>query len=367
MSRSGSKLGLSQYLSSSSQVDNMVRVLCMLSLVSIWLGRSAALAASVDFDLNEDMSLDLSLQGELDSTPANKVPESVLVNQVLIEDVSDDFKATEYALIELEKRIQDLYQRLQIGPATQLAHKFRQLGQPIETMNKLTVQVIEEINLIANTYFTTFKPQVVGIITERPPNLQPTDLAFRCTRINDINNLKKFGSASQLYQITLDVFFSELYSHCLIRRLVLLEINNVQPSSLVRQFVDIYLDLPPVKFNPPSIDRILNGASVNFKLPEALRKHGPLTSVSQYIIDPKASLVMSPDGSLSTRQELVSRFKGECRLYLKQLQTYWTDFDQVAHLFTSPMNNLSLWNDQIKQLVPRLVYGSICNQLASVA
>lgn len=342
--------------------------MCLLVTTLLCSIFSLALAGPAGFDLNDDLSLDLSLHSNMDTAPSSKVLDSQLVKQALADDISNDFKATEFALAELEKHIHQLYGRLQMGEGGLLQAKLVQLGGTKEMLSSFGAQLIEELDLIANTYFPTFKQQLVGIITDRPQNLQPKDMAYRCTRINDINNLRKLGWSSQLYQLILDVFFSELYAHCLTRRLVLLEVNQVNPSSLVRQFVDIYLDLPPsasLKASPVSIDRILGGASVNFNLPEALRKHGPLQSVSQYVIDPKASLGMGLDSAHSNSADLVQRFKVECRHYLEQLQVHWTDFDQIAHKFTTPMNNLMQWNDQVKLLIPGLVYGSICNQLAS--
>lgn len=328
-------------------------------------------------------------QQQIAPTLAHPDPSSDALRKIMSDDYSGEFAFTEAAVEYLEHTLTDFARREHLddhvvngGHAASwwLAREASNNGRSsVRSGNGALDRVASELDYMFANFWTQFKPLLHRIVTERPANLENTDRAFRCQRYDEIKKLKEFQSVSPVFGMLVDTFSIELYNHCLVRKLAMIKLNNVQPLSIVRQFVDIYLDLPTryaVQQNNPSMmemnkprdssdAQLLAGSALRFNLQNAISAHGPLESAAGLIFDPRA-LGYSLDKN-SAAKELVAQFKQGCHQHIEQLGKIWSDFDHVAKFLSSPMINLADFNSRIKFVVPRLVYGSICAQLIQTA
>lgn len=226
--------------------------------------------------------------------------------------------------------------------------------------------IIGELDLIVASLWSRFKPLVETIITERPPNLGLDDLDFRCTRrIIELGELKALGTKSALYSIYLDTFYSEFYFHCLLRKLALIKLKGIAPTPLVKQFVDIYLNLPaldPTKFTTKeayelTINELLVNRAGQFNLQRVYMDNGPLSAAARLIVDPRISLSLAPN-DVQTLQ-IIQEFERDCR----QLTAIWSDFDDFVRALATDTSTIESLNSKIKFAVPQLIYGTICSLL----
>lgn len=88
-------------------------------------------------------------------------------------------------------------------------------------------QIAKELDFIYNNFWVQFSQLLHKIISERPANLREASLDFRCSKYNEINAPKELGSSSPIYRLILDIFSTELYTHCLIRKLAIFKIYQI--------------------------------------------------------------------------------------------------------------------------------------------
>lgn len=235
------------------------------------------------------------------------------------------------------------------------------------------------LDYMYGTFWSQFFPLIKRIITERPAGASSMrDLAFRCEfRAQEIQSLNERATKSALYRILLDVFYTELYTHCLRRKMATLRLEHVEPPVLLRQLVDAYLELPlNVVAAGGANFRLTDSAKANFvgltyanhgqafDLQRAISHYGPIERAVQLVL---LTNNMSLGGVDEIQAKaLATKFRGECSSYTSDLLQYWANFDQVAALLSSETNNLTDFNNRIKYALPHLIYASVCNQLLSV-
>jgi hypothetical protein len=225
--------------------------------------------------------------------------------------------------------------------------------------------VVNELDFIVGTFWSQFQPLIKTIIAQRPQGLSQADLDFRCIRrTNELGDLMALGAQSSLYSIFMDTFLSEFYVHCLYRKLALLKINNIAPTPLVKQFVDIYLNLPAqssgMGVQESTTDHMLVSRAAGFSLQKALAT-GPLSAAAALVVDPRTFLSTTNDQNKV--HQMVQEFERDCNIYNSQLGSVWRDYDDFTKALSTQTTNLENFNQQIKFACPQLVYGLICGQL----
>lgn len=333
------------------------------------------------------LSLDLTLGSpgmETKALPAGALDlnemQSAVIGKIMQDDITGDFQLTEIVINHLASELNNfaLREKIESEKASGGIHAISawltssSSGSSINN-NPMIKRMAEELDHLYSSYWSQFHPLLNEIITVRPANLGRTDLAFRCERYEELKNLAQLASTSSFYRMTVDTFSMELYTHCLRRKLALLQMENIEPTAILRQFVDIYLDLPPTNNqlelsnnNNHNYDQrqLQAGMGLNFNLQRSIAKFGNLESAASLVADVRS--FMSSERSSSDIAMLVGKFREDCRQYTGQLAQVWSTFDEMAILFSSPMSNLADFNAKIKLVVPQLAYGSICNQLANL-
>ena len=294
---------------------------------------------------------------------------STRMEQIMSDRYEDDFALSINLLNLFTTSLEDFVRDEQLVAAVSQAHP-----QPISawatTKGIARGTIVKELDQIVATYWTRFKPLIETIIAQRPPNLGPNDLDFRCTkRLPELGDMMALGAQSSLYSIYLDTFYSELFVHCLFRKLALIRNNKIVPTPLLKQFVDIYLELPAVDpIRPDSghskemaIKQLLAGRGFSFNMNTALARVGPLSSAAELVVDPRTFLSSKPDAKQV--DQLVREFERDCQTHVSQLVAIWGDFDDFIRAISTDTTNLEDVNTRIKFLAPQLVYGTICGQL----
>lgn len=349
-------------------------------ILTVLLVACASAAAPLDGDF-----LSLGLGGGQHAAPA-PAPSFELA-KIMADDVAGEFEATEQAIGNVKGALETFARAegIEAGGAAQqplvsawyAAHSH---GQP--PANEMVARAMTELDAMYATLFNQFVPLVQRIITERPQvpagqQLGAAQLAYRCERYDELKTLVALANSSPLYRTLFDTFASELYVHCLKRKLALVAITGAKPSAVVRQFVEIYLELPmdhaarvkaaaASKQEQPleqsALDMLQAGQAARFEPQAAIARHGRLEQTAAQVLDLSSSLSLG-DGS----NALVAKFKNDCAQNAQQLAQIWSTFDEFATFLSSPMNDLAAYNSQIKLVAPQLVYAAVCVRLASAA
>lgn len=294
----------------------------------------------------------LSLGGgnsEVKSAAAREKEQQEMLGKIMQDDVGGEFALTEQMIRFLDQSLGQFAAQEQIGQDMIAS------GQPVvqwvrrKGIENFDPYVGKEMNYVFANY-EKIKSLIMKVVTESPKESGLYELAYRCKQHDALKAIKELASQSSCFMMLTDIFSAELYNHCLVRKIAVIRVTQVVPSSTVKQFVDIYRE-----------GNLRDG----FDLQLALTNIGPLQSASSLVLDPKSISLGTNDRSGA--QELITRFKSECQQHCEKLQFIWGDMDQVAEFLSSPMNNLSQYNSQMKFSAPQLAYGSICNQLASKA
>lgn len=362
-----------------AKIGNIAYVLLLIASPFV-IDRSQTMA--VDDMATDDLSLSLSAgsassaaEGSMDMGGEDT---SAIMSRIMADDCNDEFSSTLQTLDYVDNSLQQFALGLQLDPSKASLGNFISAwltsvagGQPVVQPDQLVVRVAGEFDYIYSTFWTQFKLNIIRMIAERPPDLNNHDLAFRCERYTELVGLQEMAQKSTLYRIILDIFSSEFYTHCLTRKLAIIKLNNIKPSAILQQFVDIYLDVPTHLSNSRSKAARLReeqtkaGLALNFNLQRSLALHGPLESAAELVFDTNSALSLSL--SQPSSADLVRRFKSDCEQHSKQLVEVWGDFDALASYLSSPMNDLAAFNARTKNAAPQLVYGALCGQLAQTA
>lgn len=303
-----------------------------------------------------DDELDLSLGG---SSGKNMEFDEMFLNRMIQDDYQNDFQITRTALVEVESRLTELMEsKADLHPTNPTSSLGRLLYIVREGQKKSLVGVglsnmAKELEFISSNLWSNFKSTLISILENRPANLDITQLAFRCEKLQELTNLLHLSSQSKVFQLLTETFASELYTHCLKRKLALIKIFNLRPSSVVKQVVEIYLKPPGQPYSQQGI------SAVGFNLQASLAMHGPLDRVALQVLGSLNSL------SPNYHSELVSKFKRDCGAHITSLNGLWTSLDSLASLMSSPMTDLVSFNNQIKLIAPQLIFATVCSQLAS--
>lgn len=139
----------------------------------------------------------------------------------------------------------------------------------------------------------------------------------------------------------LDIFSTELYTHCLIRKLAIFKIYQIKPSPILGQFVDIHLDLAPTnrvgEAQERKRERVLTKLhsidGMNFNLKQNIKKHGPLEKVAELVFDEHSSFLKC----MEDIKKLVERFREDCRKHNGEFGALLMSWQTVYphHLTTS--------------------------------
>lgn len=292
-----------------------------------------------------------------------------LMEQIMSNDVSNDFELSISTLNRMAASLEAFVKREQIAGLVGSHGDLMSLWSSNKGGSSLG-SLVTEFDLIMSTFWTKFRPLIEMIITQRPSQLGQDDLDFRCRRVNELRQLREMSAQSSIYSMYLDIFHSDIYLHCLQRKLALIKSNRVSPSGLLKQFVDIYLDLPtsrdPMRaaskeLQEQATHQILAGHAINFKLETALARHGPLSVAAKLVFDPRTALSLAPDSD--NVAELLRGFESDCLSYNTALAQIWGEFDAFASSLSTQTCNLMHIAENVKLVAPQLVYGSICGQL----
>lgn len=334
--------------------------------------------AASDFDdNNNNLKLSLSNFRRANSMEQQMLDSSSgIMRQILSDDYSGDFRQTTEAVQSINASLEKFAKLIGINPQNVLSNTklvthwldYKTLtSQQYYSRNPIIEQVANELDFIYSNFWAQFSQLLHKIISEHPANLSEASLDFRCSRYNEINALKELSLSSPIYRLVLDIFSTELYTHCLIRKLAIFKIYQIKPTSILRQFVDIYLDLPPINHKGEVQERVLeklhsiNGTS--FNLEQNIKKHGPLKKVAELVFDEHSSFLFSGSKSIEDIKRLVERFKQDCRKHRSDLGRVWHTFDELASYLSSPLNDLKSFNEAIKLSAPQFIYGTICGHL----
>lgn len=334
--------------SSRKQFSSRIFPLNLVLLVAIICYNSLYIARANDLQLEIGLG---NYGGNQLAEPAGQ--QSELMTQIIQDHYNKDFEHSINALntldAELTKFLKDQEMLGGAGKKSNLAQ--------INGGSKMSV-LSKEFDFIKAYFWNTFRKIVVGIIEQRPVNFV-SNLDFRCKLSPDLENLKQMSLHSSLLNVYLDIFFPELYTHCLTRKLAMIKLNRVRPSPVLKQFVEIYLDLPAsigsIRGNSRVFSELFARYAINFNLETALARHGTLSKV--------ADQVLGPMTALGNNEELVRQFKIDCKAYTDALIVIWGELDTISSNLSTGTNNLLNLNNHVKFVAPQLVYGSVCNQL----
>lgn len=313
-------------------------------------------------DINEPASDDddmLTL-----SLGSNQPVRSSVLDEILQDQYADDFKVSQQVLIFTESALKQFASSQGLSPtgmpgAGMISEWLKGKQAPNQHLDEQTARIVSELDFVFANFWTHFKPLMMSIVENKPGNLDVTQLAFRCDRTVELTHLLQLSSQSVLFKTILDSFSSELYTHCIKRKLALIKIFNLKPSSIVRQFVDIYLSRPSSE--PPNLHglqgRAITDRGLKFDLQESLARHGPIEQVAALVI----GSLSSP--SLDHYKKLAETFVRDCRDHAMRLGQIWAPLDSIATFMSSSMINLIEFNMQVKLTATQLMYASICSQL----
>lgn len=323
----------------------------------------------------DGLSLSLSDYGEKPQKVESNAPTKTM-QRIMNDDVKEDFTLTESMINYMTTTLE------QFANAEQVINNNNNGEHPISEwlMSKnspsssspsssspaliLNQNIAQELDFVFINFWSKFKPLVEKIVTERPAQLGPRDVDFRCKKTQEFAMLKEFKERSSLLSMFVDTFFSELYTHCLLRKLALIVIDQVNPSPVVKQFVDVYLEMPMIVANNEQsrqqMNNILVTKALNFNLPIAHSRIGPLQAAAELTFDSRGGLSMQ-----TNKDQLVNQFRQECGQLGERLNQIWAEMDSFAHYLSSRMNDLTAFSERVKLASPQLIYGVICGQLSS--
>lgn len=341
-------------------------------LLLLEFGASLNLVQAAGFDLN--LALESAQPESLQQTSSN----TPALERILADNYDGEFAMTEQTLGSVTKLLESFAHEQGLNQADLMK------GQEISrwlasrgtsaSQNPLLAHQASELDLVFGTFWTPFMHLVQRIITFRPDQLSMKDLAFRCEqRASEIQALNELASKSSLYRVMLDVFNTDLYTHCLRRKLATLRLHHVEPPTELRQLVDVYIELPLDTAGSGStnfkltnqaranhVNRVYADCGQNFNLERAIERYGPIENAAQLVLTSQ----MSFGGvDINYAQNLAARFKEQCARYTTELLHYWANFDQIAATLSSDTNNLADLNERLKYVEPHLIYASVCNQL----
>lgn len=326
----------------------------------------------------------------------NKFESGELIKKILRYDYSGEFSITELAISSVRKLLEEFGQKEQLDTSAVNENKVSQwlvretnknnhaTGQQVINFNPMLEQTARELDLVYQTFWTQFIPIIESIVMRRPQESSSlVNLAFSCESFDELKALRQSASVSSIYGLFFDIFSTELYTHCLTRRMAIINLNGIKPTPIVRQFVEIYMDLSPTnqyqaQFGGSGSTSAVASRSLqaqeklmselrssdtisSFNLKQSLLKHGPLEVAAEFVFDPSSGLALL--GHKPDNKALVEKFKLECHMHIQQLQKAWSTTDELAALLSTSSNNLFAFNTRLKLLAPQLVYGSICAQL----
>lgn len=358
--------------------DVAARMLCFCAIEALAMISSTMTlnVAAQPVDVSH-LNLSLSLGGGTTALESTSECSKNLLSKIMLDDVEDEFKLTQETLKFVSDNLRSFANQEGISTAEGqsnsvslwLANLVRGQAQSLAQfqgtpLEKLTV----ELDFVYGNYWNAFGNLINKIITENPSRNQinpsqigNNNLSFRCERVDEMKQLRELSSKSSLYFYIFEIFSNELYSHCLRRKLAMIKLNALRPASIVRQFVELYLDVP-VKYSQALImnqmssdemtNEIISGLALSFNLEESIKRHGLPRDNTNLILD-----------SDTNQTHLLEKFKSECQQHLLALSQYWTNFDSLAAFLSSPTNNLAEFNEKIKLVSPQLVYAKICSQL----
>lgn len=336
-----------------------------------------------------DDSLTLSLSNLSQHQPARHSSTEIM-NRIMSDDYALEFSQTITAIQFVTDSLVKFAEREQINPTdqagnenlitnwlkhqTSISRQQQQLNHAVESDHHIgsiapnVERIANELDFIYGNFWTRFRQLMLRVIEERPMNgINNINLAFRCERYQELNALVELASVSSIYRLILDTFSNELYTHCLIRKLAQLKLYQIKPSSILRQFVDIYLDLPAINQVGAIQERALMqfqlARGLNFDLKFSFARHGPLTKVAELVLDEHSALKLNNSKSSDDNYRLVQRFSQDCHKYRSDLGKIWSTFDEMASFLSSPSNDLSNFNHLVKLVAPQLVYGTVCGLL----
>lgn len=320
----------------------------------------------------DGLSLGLSMGSPAEQQQQPPAPlaatRSRLVEQMLADEQLGEFQLTSEALSQLRSILDEFATREQLTDTVSSPLNTWAATRGLQLDQTRLGPMAAELDFLLLHFWTELKPLVEMFTGGRIQSVKSDELDFRCRQGAELTRLKALGEQSALVRMLLDTFFSELHSHCLLRKLAMIKLHNIQPSALVKQFVEIYLDLPTGRHSGQATreeleainSKLLGGMATHFQLAESFVRHGPLEAAAKLVFDPRTALLMGGAGAM---EDLVRQFRADCQSYSIALGNIWTNFDSVAEFFTSPMSDIATYNEQVKLVAPQLVYSSICNQL----
>lgn len=326
--------------------------------------------------MNDGLSLGLELAQPQSLQPTSNTP---AIEQILADNIGGEFSLTEQVLGAVSKLLETFaLQQLNQADLAQAGHEISSWlaahGSSV-AQNPLLASKMGELEFIFGTFGGPLMQLIRRIITERPAQANSLgDLAFRCEqRPQEIQQLNELASKSSIYRILMDVFSNELYAHCLRRKMATLRLNHVEPPAVLRQLVDVYLELPldvsgsgasnfrlTDRTRADHVNRMYAEYGQNFQLERAVSQYGPVAQAANLVMLNGMGFGSTPNG-----MALAEQFKNECASYTSQLLQHWGNFDQVAAALSSETNNLVDFNNRFKLAHPHLIYASVCNQLTS--
>lgn len=332
----------------------------MLVICDFWARNSirASPLAAADLSLGLSLSSDMMVDGQQTNKPMDE-----LMVQILNDKYEHDFALSIALLNQFTTTLEDFIRSKHLESLVE--NKDENVVSSWATNNGVSNQPItRELDLVVATFWSQFKPTLESVIVERPMEsmIWPVDLDFRCTkRRAELGKLMALGAQSSLYSIFMDTFLSELYQHCLIRKLAKLKINGVEPSPLLKQFVAIYLNLPVRDSDTAETKQLLSERAKMFNPANAFATIGPLTQAASLVVDTRTFLSSAPDAAQAAK--MAQEFIYDCQSYLNRLALVWGDFDDFINAISTSTTNLDDLNQRVKFAAPRLAYGAICGQL----
>lgn len=333
------------------------RILMLLMLLATYVSSQASQVQAQKLTAHDvaQLGLGLSSQHELQQ-PQQEYPGLPMMDQIMSDEYMSDFGLTEQTIGLLGSSLEEFV-------------RVKQVAGKQRSDNPLINHFAIEFEYIHGSFWGQFQPLIQYIIQERPNNLGNMDLAFRCERYQELELLKGLAQTSSIYSLIVDTFSIELYTHCLKRKLAMVKLHQVRPSSILRQFVDIYLDLPVDKqarreLRKQMIDSIDSGLAYKLSAANLLERHGRPESVANLVLDTESSFQL---GAEAQDDRLVGKFKLDCEQHTSQIGLIWMSFDQLANFLSSASNNLANFNDGIKLVAPQLMYAATCGHLIRLA
>ena len=277
----------------------------------------------------DQLMLSLSSSPQADqSKQSSAAVNSKLMEQIMNDEFGDDFAVSLPLLNQLKATLEQFAQQIKAS-----AGGLEPSGAPISSWlaaragQSGKAYMAGELDKVYQTFWNDFGPLIESIVTVRPQNLSPESMDFRCKKVAELQRLKALASASEFYSLYLDTFFSELHQHCLLRKLAMIRYSNMVPSPLVRQFVDVYLDLPTKDLTAAAskelrdqvAGQLLAGQAMNFNQEQAFARYGSLEQVADL-----TSLSMGSMDS-SGAKKVVDQFKRDCAEHVNRLSSIWAD------------------------------------------